>query len=84
MINLNDLLSEATNEFKVCDRCKGTNISTLIPKLKEVDEAATISTGCQSYCGPGRDQPFVFINNKPLRAKTEDQLIENVKTHLDA
>ncbi|HAX72820.1 MAG TPA: DUF1450 domain-containing protein [Firmicutes bacterium] len=81
MFDLDSLFAEP-NEFRVCDKCKGTNINTLLPKLKAVDPKAKIFTGCQSYCGPGRDRPFVFVNNKPIIADNEAELIEKVKTAL--
>jgi len=79
MLDLDALISEVKNEFKVCERCKGSNLKTLIPRLKELDDQAEIKVGCHSYCGPGRDLPFVFVNNKPIRGKNEDELIEKVR-----
>lgn len=75
MFDLEALLTEVKNEFKICDKCKGSNLSTLIPKLKKLDPEAKITVGCHSYCGPGRDFPFVFVNNKPIYAKNEAELI---------
>ena len=31
MFNLDDLFAEP-NEFRVCDKCKGTNLTTLLPR----------------------------------------------------
>ena len=71
------------NEFKVCNRCKGTNTKTLVPKLAKLDPNAKILTlTCVSYCGPGRDHPFVFLNNKPIKADNEDELIDRIKAAL--
>lgn len=71
-----------TNTFKICDKCKKTNILTLVPKLREIDHEATIKIGCQNYCGVGRNKCFVFINNIPINALTEDELIIKVKEFL--
>ncbi|MGL4337481.1 MAG: DUF1450 domain-containing protein [Turicibacter sp.] len=78
-----DSLFAVPNEFRVCDKCKATNINTLLPRLKEIDADAKVFIGCQSYCGPGRDRSFVFVNNKPVVAATEDELIEKVKEVLN-
>jgi len=83
MFDLDALMKAVKNEFKVCDKCKGTNLNTLIPKLEKLDPEAKITVGCHSYCGPGRDFPFVFVNNKPIRGVDETELIEKVKESLD-
>lgn len=78
-----DSLFATPNEFRVCDKCKATNINTLLPKLKAIDPDALVFVGCQSYCGPGRDRSFVFVNNKPVVAENENELIEKVKAVLN-
>jgi len=76
MIDLNILIADTHNEFKVCGKCKGVNLSTLIPRLVKLDSDAVIhEPSCVSYCGPGRDYPFVILNNKPVVGTDEDDLI---------
>lgn len=72
------------NKFGVCDKCKATNIKSLISKLKNIDDKAVISIGCQNVCGIGRNKPFVICNDKLLVANNEDELITKVKQAINS
>lgn len=71
-----------SNEFRICDKCKGTNIKTLVPKLKEIEPDANIMVGCQNLCGIGRNKSFVILNHIPIITETEDDLIKEIKKRL--
>ncbi|WP_416150437.1 DUF1450 domain-containing protein [Salipaludibacillus sp. HK11] len=72
-----------TNKFKVCDKCKATNIDSLVSRLKKIDSNAKINIGCHSYCKKGKKKPFVFVNGEVVSAKKEDKLIEKVKKRMN-
>lgn len=72
------------NKFGICDKCKATNIKSLIPKLKNIDDKAIINIGCQNVCGIGRNKPFVICNDRLIIADNLDELITKVKQAINS
>lgn len=69
------------NTIKICNKCKGTNMKTLLPKLKEL-ENVSIEIGCHNLCGIGRTKSFCILNNIPIITDTEEELIDKIKEKL--
>ncbi|MDD4547670.1 MAG: DUF1450 domain-containing protein [Bacilli bacterium] len=70
------------NKIKICDKCKGTNIKSLIPRLKAIDNDINIDVGCHNFCGIGHKKSFAILNNIPITADNEDSLIIEIKTKI--
>ncbi len=68
--------------FKICDKCKGTNVKTLVPKLKKLKPDADIEIGCQGFCGIGRTNSFVIVDHMPIIAENENDLIKSVSEYI--
>lgn len=70
------------NEIRICDKCKGTNIKTLLPRLKQIDYKADILIGCQNLCGIGRNKSFAIVNHIPIIAENEECLVKKIEKEL--
>lgn len=68
-----------SNEFRICDECRMTNVKSLTAKLKKLDPSAEIKMGCQSYCGIGYKKSFCIVNGKHVTALSEDELLAKVE-----
>lgn len=67
------------NKYGICDKCKAVNTKSIVSKIKEFDKTAEFLIGCQNFCGIGRTKPFVILNNIPIIAENEEELIEKIK-----
>ncbi|GKU79915.1 DUF1450 domain-containing protein [Paenibacillus sp. L3-i20] len=73
----------ATNDIKVCDKCKFMQMKSTMAKLKKLAPDADIQqVSCKSYCGPCARYAFVFINGRYIKGATEDEAIEKALVHL--
>ena len=69
-------------KIKICDKCKGTNINTLIPKLKKSNPDLEITVGCHNMCGIGRSKLVVILDNKPVIVDNEEELIIKIEENV--
>ncbi|HHW69266.1 MAG TPA: DUF1450 domain-containing protein [Tenericutes bacterium] len=67
------------NSFKICNKCKSTNVDRLINKIKELDKNSVIETGCVNVCGIGMRKPFVIHNDILIIADDIDELIKKIQ-----
>ncbi|GBU11207.1 hypothetical protein AwErysi_08230 [Erysipelotrichaceae bacterium] len=73
-------------QIKYCTSCKkrGDLVQkTLVPKLKKAFPESDFIMQCLSFCGPGSRQPFVYVDQTLITAKTDEELIEKIKKHLE-
>jgi len=66
------------NDIRICDKCKATNVKTLIPKLNKLNKEIKITVGCQNMCGIGMKKSFAIVNHIPVIAETEDELVKKI------
>ena len=65
--------------ISICDKCKAVNHLNILKKLKEVYPNAKYEIGCNNMCGIGRSKVVVILDNKPIIADTEEELIIKIK-----
>ncbi len=68
--------------FKICNRCKTVDYKFLIGKLRELFPTATFNLKCQSFCGPGSNEPFLAVNEVYIQAKNVEELLEKTLDYL--
>lgn len=72
-------LSMTQIKFEVCDKCKGTNVKSLVPKLRTLDPTAEIKTRCIRFCGVGREKIVILMNQVPIIGETEEEILGKIK-----
>ncbi len=71
------------HKIELCDKCKATNVNSLVPKIKSISSDIEIKIHCIQYCGVGRDKIVVLCDNKPIICNTEDEVINKLKNILE-
>ena len=66
-------------KIELCDKCKATNIKSLVPKIKNISNDIEIKIQCIGYCGIGRDKIVVLFNHIPIIGNTEEEIIKKLK-----
>lgn len=66
-------------KIELCDKCKATNIKSLVPKIKNISDDIEIKIHCIQFCGIGRDKIVVLCNNYPIIGDTEEEVIKKLK-----
>lgn len=66
------------HKIELCDKCKATNIKSLVPKIKDISDEIEVKVHCIQFCGIGRDKIVVLLDHVPIIAETEDEIIEKI------
>ena len=66
------------HKIEVCDKCKGTNIKTLIPKIKAISSDIDIEIWFIHCCGVGRDKVVVLVDHIPIIGVSEEEVISKI------
>jgi hypothetical protein len=70
------------NKIGICDKCKGFDYKEIIKKLDSLNYKFEYNIGCQNFCGIGRTRCFLILNNIPIVADNQNELIEKVINEL--
>lgn len=70
------------HKIEICDKCKGTNIKSLLPKIEKLCPDASIKVGCIQFCGVGRDNIVILVDHIPIIGKTEEEALAKLKEKL--
>lgn len=67
------------HKIELCDKCKATNIKSLVPKIKSLSNDIEIQVHCIQFCGIGRDKIVVLFDYMPIIGNTEEEVLEKLK-----
>ena len=66
-------------KISICNKCKSVNYISILKRLKVLFPDAEYETGCNNMCGIGRTNAIIIIDNIPIIANTEEELIKKIK-----
>lgn len=70
------------HKIEICDKCKATNIDSIVPKIKELSSDIEIKVGCINFCGIGRSKIVVLVDHIPVIGDTEEEILIKIKEKL--
>ena len=65
-------------KIAICPTCKSIREQQLTKAIRFIFPQAEMEYGCQSFCGPGRNSPFVVIDRKIISAASEEALLQRL------
>lgn len=65
-------------KLELCNKCKATNVNSLLPKIRNISDDIEIIIHCIQYCGIGRDRIVVLLDHIPIIGDTEEEVIEKI------
>lgn len=70
------------HKIELCDKCKATNVKSLVPKIQSISNDIEIQIHCIQFCGVGRDKIVVLLDHVPIIGSTEDEMLEQLRNKL--
>ena len=64
--------------IKICDKCKGFDYKKIIAEIDKLGLKINYEVGCNSMCGVGKNNIVLIVNNKPIVAKTVNELLDKL------
>ena len=70
------------HKVELCDKCKATDVNSLVPKIKKIYNDLDIKIHCIQYCGIGRDKIVVLLDHIPIIGDSEEEVINKLRDKL--